>query len=1148
MSFLDRMLTSALVLAFASTLVGSASPAMAAHGVGCNEVSGRRNQRFLACTNAPSLASIRLAHCPAEICLNTARRKAFISLMDLTPGTKLKEETLSRGIARLVKTGFFRDVVPTCTVADGKTRLTLSACPNTFIRKIKIQGNRFLHRREIWKRIFLRPGIVLNASPKDPFLNAQVQNQSRTIRSLYQKEGISLAKTNCKPGVEGKDCGLKVTITRASPTTVDVMIRIRELPRKQVRTIRAQHRQMRKPHKGDLQCPRVDESNLKKIMKLSIGDAITKRKRRRMKRALKFFFQSIGFLQPKIVYSCRGEGPLLQDDESCDKDSSVFSVEVRTEICWLVRVWSRDTARPQRDIAFFQPDPVTGTPSAGPRPYKLSLFEAWRNALPFGNSGNFEADEAARGVNAIRNDLQNRGYLFADVTMNHRRLPRIAKLNTPVAGLIDYYVTRNEARRIQGISLTGVKAFKPEKVRGLLSTTSYDFFGDRGTLQTARLFNDLAKIMSFYRDRGFYQVRFRDRGGPKDSRPRRSFETEGKDAKWLVWTFMYRDRGFQVRKHKEERGVYVDIGLVEGKRTTLKSISVQNTAPLSTTKALKLLGLAPGKPFGVKYIKAGIERLKRNYQTQGYYQTTVKAHCKSGHGKTIDCRRIAELQPETVDVKLVVNAGIKAVVGEVFWRGNYRTKASILIRDLPKPGRAFSRLEVGTALRKLRNLGIFSSVDVLTIGLKEKPTRKKVALVIVVEEAPARFIDLAAGFRTIDRPDLVQGDKIPPIIGSVVGQSVSATDRYAMGSNRSFFLTIPDILLIVQGEYIDKNLLGSAVAMRIPVEYGFSATSLLRLLQTKPRWTIPRFLGTDLKLEVTGRFIFADRVSEVKDFTEFSAGITATYPFSKKMSITTEASSGVIRFEDFDTASRLGLFDKGYVPFVRLSLRWRWDNQDNPLHPTKGFALATSLSWIIAQEIVDDQVEARQFIKWDISVKGALTVRSLGVILAVFIRYGGSDATEVRPLPEQERFTLGKSNGLRGFGDKSVGRYNALGELIRPAPLQRLDFGGNVLLNFNLELRIPLSKKAGLWAVTFFDAGALAAEHSQLHFPESFRSGAGFGLRLLLLNQIPIRLDLGFVLGALRCEVYREVTPGAGLTCDRLEPRTSLHLGFLYPF
>ena len=127
------------------------------------------------------------------------------------------------------------------------------------------------------------------------------------------------------------------------------------------------------------------------------------------------------------------------------------------------------------------------------------------------------------------------------------------------------------------------------------------------------------------------------------------------------------------------------------------------------------------------------------------------------------------MRSKIVDLRFTVRPGPKIVVGEIFWRGNFQTVPHIITRDYPKPGTAYSQRAVAEATRKLRNLGIFNSVQVKTIGLKENPPRKKVALMIAVEEAPARFIDLSAGFRTIDRPDL---GKVPPIIGTILGQSI----------------------------------------------------------------------------------------------------------------------------------------------------------------------------------------------------------------------------------------------------------------------------------------------------------------------------------------------------------------------------------------
>ena len=97
-------------------------------------------------------------------------------------------------------------------------------------------------------------------------------------------------------------------------------------------------------------------------------------------------------------------------------------------------------------------------------------------------------------------------------------------------------------------------------------------------------------------------------------------------------------------------------------------------------------------------------------------------------------------------------------------------------------------------------------------------------------------------------------------------------------------------------------------------------------------------------------------------------------------------------------------------------------------------------------------------------------------------------------------------------------------------------------MNGSLELRIPLFKKMALWTVAFLDWGLLARDASEIS-EKAVRVSAGFGLRYLVGDQIPIRLDFGFPLGESRL-----IAPcGAGEVCAN-ESLFELHFGFLYPF
>jgi outer membrane protein assembly factor BamA len=1116
---------SLLMVLMATSALCLAAPVWAANQA-CGEGEEARAARLSQCFGK-SLSDVAITECPLSVCGVEGRRKELLSLTGLVAGEKLSDAVWNRTLKRLRETGYVRDVVPQCAQSTTGIEVGLALCSNTFVRKVYIEGNRSLHKREIKKRIFLRSGTILNLDIDDPMAHKRVQNQARSIRGLYLKEGMRLAANNCGSKSTKKRCGIRFKIERVSPTDVDITITLSEMERRRIRRIEARHL----PTKGigDLQCPTVESGDIMDLMEVSTGDVITKRRLRRITQKLTQWFQSIGFVRPLVEIRPRGEPIVLEASISTDK-------------CWLVRVWKRPQAGRAEDLlepTFRESDPVKGDEaSKGGRTYRRTLFRQWREALGFGNSGDFEIEEASRGVSAIHQILESKGYLFADVVMEHRRIEE-ATGKQPVLGFIDYYITENRRRRIQGIDFQGLKSFESRVLNDIVSTKSDDVT-ETGFLSTGKVFADLARLKEFYQKRGFYSFRFEWQGTEQDAAPTRHFHREGD---WLIWTYTYRDRGFRVRKRKGETVVYLTIKASEGPRSKVSLVQVREALNTGSVQGVGL-ELKDGAPYGSFYLNRDIKKLEQHYQRRGHYAVKVSVMCDARDPEPLDVCDPRRVQSGKVDVFFRVNPGPKVEVGELFWRGNYRTDPSILTRDFPKKGKPYIQAEIQDAARKLRNTGIFNSVRVIPVGLDEDPPRKQIALVVSVEESPSRFVDFAGGFRTIDRANL---GRVPMMVGSAMGQSITATDRATSGQSKPYFLSIPDVLLVMEVGYLDQNFLGRGQELKVPLEYGFSTTTPLRLFQTRPRWTIRRAFNTDLTLELSTRLIYADRVSEVKDFSEYSLGAMITYPVLKSMALSAEISGGLLRFEEPDTENIFDPTEGSYDPFLRTTLRWRWDNTDNPLHPTTGFALSTALSYILDNELEGQSVISRNFLKWELTAKMAQKIPP-GFILALFARYGGSDATEEAPLPTQERYTLGNSNGMRGFADDAIGRYGKDGSLLLGDPGSGFDYGGNVLINGSMELRIPLVERAGIWMVSFFDWGALAADHKEV-FPASFRFSAGVGFRYLLMNQIPVRLDWGAVMGDLRCRSYDIDSIGTDSPiCIANEDRTAVHFGFLYPF
>ncbi len=103
------------------------------------------------------------------------------------------------------------------------------------------------------------------------------------------------------------------------------------------------------------------------------------------------------------------------------------------------------------------------------------------------------------------------------------------------------------------------------------------------------------------------------------------------------------------------------------------------------------------------------------------------------------------------------------------------------------------------------------------------------------------------------------------------------------------------------------------------------------------------------------------------------------------------------------------------------------------------------------------------------------------------------ESTGSDPVPLSERYFLGGVNFLRGYFLRSVGPSVRV-PVSSIGGDHRFVFGGNKMLQLNLELELPLYDPAGFKAVTFFDTGNAFSEEENFSI-KNLRSNYGFGLR-----------------------------------------------------
>jgi outer membrane protein assembly factor BamA len=1073
----------------------------------------------------------RLEGCEGA-CVSRGPLMRLLSIVRLgEPLSDARLTRLERGLetARLAKRATFR-----CEAMDGGVRFVMTVTPMTYIRRVRVEGNDAFRRKEILKRVFLRPGTALDVDPLAPELNPQIVRQQESLKRLYTQAGLG-------------QVDIRIRIVPVDDSFIDIALVIAEGDRLKIEDVRAVHIHRGRRDDDGLSCPTLGQKRLERLIGLGIGDTWTTLTERQLKERLRKSFQAAGFVRPVITI------PPLDE-------TGVLEVKVETNQCWVIRLWQRDLARSALDdaMSFRWSDPLR--PRQGSEEHQRALrteaswqrVEAsdWTDILPFGESGSFEREEAIRGLDKVRGALLGRGFPFAEVSVEHRdlkgRLDRRPQ-ESEVAGVIDYFMTLNLERRIQNIRFEGAQSFTHDTLHSVMSTKSYDFFGSGGGFDPARVEADMLTLAEYYRERGYGEISFLP---PTPTPTLEHFAFDREKTPYLL------------EKSPSSPHFTLVIAIDEGSPTTLETILIEGPDESEWARIERILGLQKGTPFGPLTMREAIERLTRDYESRGFHHMSLRARCLENTSE-VPCGQRTEDGSQSL--ALAIDEGPVVKVGAVVWRGNAETSPHVIVRDLPRPGDILDLDRINRAVRRMRALGIFNSVRVDIEGLDDR-TSDEVLLIVAVEEAEFRFLDVAVGLRSIQRANI---GRVPAWAASGAGILVDQADRVSSGLGRTFVLDIPDLLLTFDFEYLDLNSLGIGNQVRIPFVAGFSLSQFLRLATFNPSYTMPRLLDSDLQLTTRG-IAELDRVTSPLDRLELGLEGELLVPIREGMSAGFLARAGVIQLQApsadcvycltgpaiaAGTATTQdaveaaadavicagdpnapGCADLGFRPQFTLGARWRFDTQDTPLHPTRGIALAASTSFILDRDRLSSAPIFNQFLKWEASARAALSLQS--IVLAGFVRYGGSATFGEDFLPADERFTLGGSNGMRGFADNGICRYDADGNL---DPTCATEFGGNVVLQGSLELRLPLVPSIGLWLGTFLDIGALAKDHDTLHL-ESFRVSSGLGLRWLLGDLFPIRLDIGFPLVERRCVSYQEDG-----SCTLEEP-SQVHFGLLYTF
>ena len=319
--------------------------------------------------------------------------------------------------------------------------------------------------------------------------------------------------------------------------------------------------------------------------------------------------------------------------------------------------------------------------------------------------------------------------------------------------------------RIREINIIGNSVFPPDELLKVFESRAagrFAFFSKRSQYSRETFGNDLEKLSSHYRDRGYLQ-----------------FVLES----------------VQVSVAADKKAIFIDISIAEGEPFTIGKISFSGELPLPEQLFARSIRIEAGAHYSEVAVKNAEEIITALINNVGYLDAEVRSFPD------------VDEDAHTVDLRFFVLPNARTYVRRIEFSGNSGTTDAVLRREMRQLESApASRAAIDQSRVRLERLGFFKEVEIDTEPVPGSPD--EVDVQVSVEEEFSGSLVLSIGYNQtygaifrfgLDRRNFlgtgnsvnlqVQSDRASELV------SVSLTEPYftAGGVSRSINLYYRDI-------------------------------------------------------------------------------------------------------------------------------------------------------------------------------------------------------------------------------------------------------------------------------------------------------------------------------------------------------------------
>ncbi len=608
--------------------------------------------------------------------------------------------------------------------------------------------------------------------------------------------------------------------------------------------------------------------------------------------------------------------------------------------------------------------------------------------------------ELSRAQAAIIKMYQEAGY--PDVKVSWRN---VATARTSYNDIVFDIVEGREVS-MNHIVFEGNHQFDDEQLRQVMKTKERGFFTwitKSGRIDREQVEDDLQAVVRQYRNYGYLRAR--------------------------ITNVEYSSSPNTTGRQK----LTMRVTLEEGPRYRVRNVSfggITAYTPQELEPGLSMLG---GDIYSLKKVSDDTLMIRKYYGAKGYADAEVRPDINE---VGVDDKGV-----RLIDIRYNVEEGDRYAVGRINVRGNTKTQAHVILRELPlKPGSNLNSVDLATAKKRLENLGYFGNVSV-SQAASGTPGYRDIN-VDVTEKMTGSFT-LGVAFSTIENVYL-----------------------YATITQANF-----DIRGFTNGIFVGGGQ-RLAISGKLGTDYQSASIYLLE----------PWFL--DRKLALGNELYFSTNtyMSDYYQQENYGYAVSLRKALDEYNSVKLEYRMEAYSFDaEWDAPPFFREVCERDYSRSNIRLTYEYDSRDATITPRKGGNVELFASYSGPGSTVQTYstgVSASWFHNsvWD----------------SIFSIHFSAETVDTlnndKEVPIFERCYLGGQNNLRGFRYRDVG-------MLDPALAGDETMGGNSSAYMQFEVTVPLIESIRFAA--FVDVGFVHADSFDFALNE-FAADYGIGLRINL--------------------------------------------------